>query len=82
MSTKIKLTKAWQQISDGTKSCFINPSYSGYGPDNCEITFETALPAASVAGTSVGAGANLPATAEKLFARGSGEITVTLYTPK
>lgn len=82
MATKITLTKDWQVISDGSKSIAVMPERNGFGNASCEITLETALPAASVYGIAMGVGINLPATTEKVYARGSGTIKILSYTPK
>lgn len=82
MANKITLTKDWQVISDGSKAIAVLPGRNGFRNSSCEITLETALPAASVEGISAGSGINLPATAEKVYARGEGTITILSYTPK
>ena len=82
MGNVVKLTSAWQQISDGTKSCVIVPQRAGFGPATVELAFEATAPTGAYTGLDASEGANLPATTEKLFARGDGSIVVTLYTPK
>jgi hypothetical protein len=82
MANKVTLTKDWQVISDGSKAIAVLPGRNGFGMSDCEITLETAAPAASVEGIGMGVGINLPATAEKVYARGSGTIKILSYTPK
>ena len=82
MANKVTLTKDWQVISDGSKAIAVLPGRNGFGMSDCEITLETAAPAASVQGIAMGSGINLPATTEKVYARGSGTINILSYTPK
>ncbi len=77
MTVSVKLTSAWQPVSDGTRSTFIYPLQ--LWSNQIEVAIADSAPAAGDVGFPLDEPLNLP-PGVKAWARGTGELRVSQYT--